>query len=207
MSILFFLYVFGYLLRSKRRKELKRRQRKMSKWRAAAAATLGTAKSDTAVAVEDEGVVTATPNRFLSSLKNSSRRRISATQINNNNNESPEPQHKPLQWTPSSVSLNVVDESTISYAMSSANVIAPSGGNGSSSNAIRRGNAPGSKYRKMKVSDNEHSHGSFFLRAGAVGMSFSNEITASVLAVSFFSPLLCNERAFEIESVAGFGDV
>ena len=171
MSIVFFLYVFGYLLRSKRRKELKRKQRKANKMRAAAAAAAAAASAaaqhqpsvvdlqesqvnggSTCVQMEDDAamVVTAKPSRFISSFKNS-RRRISRTDSGQ--------QHQQLNWTPSSLSLNVVDESAVSYAMSGANVLAraPSTAGG------------GVKHRKMKVSDNEHSHGSFFLRAGAVG--------------------------------------
>ena len=61
-----------------------------------------------------------------------------------------------------------MDESpsdAVSYAMNSDNVIANSTISGRS------------KIKKMKVSDNEHSHGSFFLRAGAVGPYLSDVIT------------------------------
>lgn len=183
MSILFFLYVFGYLLRSKRRKELKRRQRKISRWR-----TLPPSKNEDGLSSSPSGSISvrmdgdgdpptapATPaplNRILNSSIHGQRRRSIATSasLNDLSNYAPLPPsplvtggsqssngHRGLQWTPSALSLNLVEETSsdaVSYAMNSANVVVSSGSG---------------KVKKMKVSDNEHSHGSFFLRAGAVG--------------------------------------
>lgn len=185
MSIVFFLYVFGYLLRSRRRKELKRRQRKISRWR-----TLPPSKSEDGLSSSPNGSIsvrvdadseapsTPTPsiNRLLNSSIHGQRRRsiASSTSSSDLSNYTPLPPsplvtggsqssngHRGLQWTPSSLSFNLVEESSseaVSYAMNSANVVVSSSG----------------RVKKMKVSDNEHSHGSFFLRAGAVGNFFNS---------------------------------
>lgn len=209
MSILFFLYVFGYLLRSKRRREEKRRLRKLNKWRAANMAANSNrpspsseqengsvvndgnsscrSRSASVVCLENETVGSAPSplNRFVNSIK-SQRRRFSRTDLSlssgssvgdlnsdsksvvsqNPSHHSQLQQHRSLQWTPSSVGFSLGDDSlpseAVSYAMNSDNVI------GSNARAIP---SPRIKTKKMKVSDNEHSHGSFFLRAGAVGPS------------------------------------
>ena len=139
VSILFFLYVFGYLLRHKRRKALKDKQRKISRWRrqrgiAASSATIDidtvkvgmdTTGTDDIVAPND---VMWTPAAFDSQSLDDGR-------------------HK------NNVSFN---RGTRSHPLT----VDP----------MRR------KTKKMKVSENEHSHGSFFLRAGAVGRIFFIQI-------------------------------
>ena len=174
VSILFFLYVFGYLLRSKRRREEKRRLRKLNKPPIVTAPKQESvikdglrSRSTSVVCLENELGSNRSPlNRFVSSIRNQERRRLSLALPGTD--ASPPPHHPPLQWSPSSVSFSLMDESpsdAVSYAMNSDNVIA------SSTNSGR------SKIKKMKVSDNDHSHGSFFLRAGAVGPYLSDVIT------------------------------
>lgn len=124
------------------------------------------------ISMENE-VVTAPSalNRFIDSIRGQRRRfsrTDSASEIDDASlakvSQNPHP-NKAFQWMPSAVSFSLVDESpssdAISYAMNSSNVISNPGSNG----AHRKG-------KKLKVSDNEHSHGSFFLRVGAVGKYF-----------------------------------
>ncbi len=147
----------------------------MSKWARAAAvaqqqqlqksADAASASTSVVMDLDDDGVVvtpSAHNNRFISSFKNSFSRRRVSRDLSGTATPS---DHKGLQWTPSSLTLNVVDESAVSYAMSGANIIR--GGRSVTMNRHPTGGVI--KNRKMKVSDNEHSHGSFFLRAGAVG--------------------------------------
>ncbi|KAI9561301.1 hypothetical protein GHT06_012257 [Daphnia sinensis] len=217
VSILFFLYVFGYLLRSKRRKEEKRRLRKLSKLRRAQMATnassaehekdrQGSYRSNrsASIAMETEAIAsTSTLNRFITGIR-SQRRRFSRTgdgvsnlalEIGNETSNSlgnhdsfkspnlPGPS-KNLQWTPSSVGFNLVDESPseiVSYAMNSDNVVIANSETGRNSihhhhsGSSMNGTSSG-KIKKLKVSDNEHSHGSFFLRAGAVAFGLGTMI-------------------------------
>jgi Otopetrin len=216
VSILFFLYVFGYLLRSKRRREQKKRLRKLNKLRRTQVSGGSSGHSQSShhdhekdvglngsyrssrsasVAVETEAMAsTSTLNRFITGIR-SQRRRFSragpdgvnnlALEIATDGSESaskaghrpPGSSSKNLQWTPSSVGFNLVDESPseiVSYAMNSDNVVIPSG------EITGRGHGGGgggnSKIKKLKVSDNEHSHGSFFLRAGAVAFGLGTMI-------------------------------
>ena len=211
VSILFFLYVFGYLLRTKRRKEEKKRLRKLNKLRrtqmSAGSSSVDHEKDignssyrtnrSASIAMETEAMAsTSTLNRFITGIR-SQRRRFSraaagpmdginnlALEIDSNeSSKSPPPPHhhhlpgssKNLQWTPSSVGFNLVDESPseiVSYAMNSDNVVIPNCETGHVTNHSGSGN----KIKKLKVSDNEHSHGSFFLRAGAVAFGLGTMI-------------------------------
>jgi hypothetical protein len=209
VSILFFLYVFGYLLRTKRRKEEKKRLRKLNKLRRTQMSAgsssvdhekdIGNSSSyrtnrSASIAMETEAMAsTSTLNRFITGIR-SQRRRFSraaaapidginnlALEIDNESSKSPPPHHnlpgssKNLQWTPSSVGFNLVDESPseiVSYAMNSDNVVIPNCETGRVTNHSSGSN----KIKKLKVSDNEHSHGSFFLRAGAVAFGLGTMI-------------------------------
>jgi hypothetical protein len=224
VSILFFLYVFGYLLRSKRRREQKKRLRKLNKLRRTQMSSGGgpgpsghqdhetdigisgssyRSNRSASVAMESETMAsTSTLNRFITGIR-SQRRRFSRAGPDGVNNlaleigtdgggiESPSSSkpaghhHHPsssgsgssssknLQWTPSSVGFNLVDESPseiVSYAMNSDNVVIPSG------EITGTRTHGGGKIKKLKVSNNEHSHGSFFLRAGAVAFGLGTMI-------------------------------
>lgn len=156
------------------------------------------------IAMETEAIAsTSTLNRFITGIR-SQRRRFSRTgdgvnnlalEIGNENSNSlsnhesfkspnlPGPS-KNLQWTPSTVGFNLVDESPseiVSYAMNSDNVVIASSETGRSgihhhhSGSSMNGTSS-SKIKKLKVSDNEHSHGSFFLRAGAVAFGLGTMI-------------------------------
>lgn len=246
MSIVFFLYVFGYLLRSKQRKEKKKRQKKIAKWQRRADNAAGGGghyrpRSTTnfnlnertcSVDIDQDGDAPSSSsssspsfatifkssfkNSFTSSGSSSSRRRISrcqsqsthdpsagtdhvdgiadqiqpmthqlhqSTSTTNSNSNVTTPKSPGggglLQWTPSSLSFNMTtveegremaatgmmnhDQSIISYNSSTHQQYQPMRGRAAS------GGGGSKSPRKLKVSDNEHSHGSFFLRAGAVG--------------------------------------
>lgn len=202
VSIIFFLYVFGYLLRSKKRIQEKKRLRKLSRMQrgtsvmSLSASTVnnddqtdmssGTFKfrHPSSLSLENEMMAPSSGhpsslNRFMDSIRGSQgpqghqRRRFSRTDSNTSTtviSQNPQHPNKQFQWTPSSVSFSLVDESptssesAIAYAMNADSIIGDqqTGNHGNQHNKIK----------KMKVSDNEHSHGSFFLRAGAVGKSF-----------------------------------
>lgn len=141
VSIGFFLYVFGYLLRTQRRREQKKKLRHQKK-------RAGNDKSQepqprpplaksVSVAIENEMASEAFRHQWPFQRRASREAAMIAW--------------SPLNHSASaSTSSITVEESAVSYAMDGSNVIAP-------------------KCKKMKVSGNEHSHGSFFLRAGAVG--------------------------------------
>ena len=169
-SILFFLYVFGYLLRSKRKREEKKRLRKLSKARRISNMTSyhssedsdgykrqSTNEMNASISMENEY---ADVSHFATSNADSRLRKISKADLADGIKEGPiSEKHvhptpkKSLQWAPS-VKLNSVDELPIPTHMDGGNI---------SITSSRK------SCKKMKVSDNEHSHGSFFLRVGAVG--------------------------------------
>lgn len=151
------------------------------------------------IAMETEAMAanTTSLNRFITGIR-SQRRRFSRTGdgVNNlaleignensnlSNHESfkspnlPGPS-KHLQWTPSTVGFNLVDESPseiVSYAMNSDNVVIANSETGRNSSHHHGGGSSSSKIKKLKVSNNEHSHGSFFLRAGAVAFGLGTMI-------------------------------
>ncbi len=112
----------------------------------------------------------ASVGRFVVSNSDSQRRRFSRTDLAaeikgepfKSVSENPLPsKKKSLQWTPS-VKYNSIEDSPASDAMSYSVSMTSDRNNVTASSRIN-------KSKKMKVSDNEHSHGSFFLRAGAVG--------------------------------------
>lgn len=198
MSILFFLYVFGYLLRSKRRKELKKRQKNLNKWRTAnraAAAPARSASVSVGIGDNDDGETRSASRRFINSIRNYRRRfsgQVDESAVTTDEPSPPQPNHQQqpdnsqalLTWTPSSSSLSLnlgdgdsISASAVSFAMNGANVIDRSG-TGRSDSVKSTG-----KSKKMKVTDNEHSHGSFFLRAGAVGESLSKNYKLFELAI------------------------
>lgn len=188
MSILFFLYVFGYLLRSKRKKKEKKRLRKLSKWRESNMANNQSSEDESGcynrvshnASISLENEVSMSPsktsfNRFISSI-NGYRRRFSrsnsATDVREESSRSvsqnPLPQHnKNLEWTANSApnNFNTVDESPSETSHQSRSFTLKSDDNVTGTGDVSNGR----KTKKMKVSDNEHSHGSFFLRVGAVG--------------------------------------
>ncbi len=187
MSILFFLYVFGYLLRSKRKKKEKRRLRKLSKWRESNMANNQSSEDESGsynrvshnASISLENEVSMSPsktsfNRFINSI-NGYRRRFSrsdsATDMREESSRSvsqnPLPQHnKNLEWTANSAAnFNTVDESPSEASHQSHTFTLKSDDNVTGTGDVSNGR----KTKKMKVSDNEHSHGSFFLRVGAVG--------------------------------------
>jgi hypothetical protein len=166
----------------------------------------GSYRSSASIAMETEAIAsTSTLNRFITGIR-SQRRRFSRTgdgvnnlalEIGNENGSNlgnhesfkspnlPGPS-KNLQWTPSTVGFNLVDESPseiVSYAMNSDNVVIASSETGRNSIHHHHHNSGSSvngtssgKIKKLKVSDNEHSHGSFFLRAGAVAFGLGTMI-------------------------------
>lgn len=192
VSIVFFLYVFGYLLRSKRRREERKRLRKLSRWRESNMAnptntttaddetsdydsvqvdSRGAAMSGSAMSVENE-IVSAPPSHLRRFFNNFSgeRRRFSRsdpaeTEDKGGVSQNPLPASRKTsasrQWTMSQ-NFGLGGESPaemVSYStMTNSSDI-------TTHNAATNGRG---KAKKTKVSDNEHSHGSLFLRAGAV---------------------------------------
>ncbi len=173
LSILFFLYVFGYLLRSKRRREEKKRLRKLSRSRRLSNMTnphSSEEESDfdrrishnASVSMENEIFPAESPvDRFMVGNADVQRRKGSGTESASDtkgefskSEKSNKSQEKSLKkWSSrSSVTFNLGEDlpgDVVSYSM--------------------MGDNKPRQIKKMKVSDNDHSHGSFFLRVGAVG--------------------------------------
>ncbi|XP_057371829.1 uncharacterized protein LOC130692779 [Daphnia carinata] len=195
VSIVFFLYVFGYLLRSKRRREEKKRLRKLSRWRESNMANPTTTTEDetsdydavrnpdSSISVENEIVSAPTPlRRFFnqfSAERSGERRRFSRTDpvdmddsskgVSQNPHPSSRKSSATKQWMPQNFGLSVGDSPNEIVSYSTMN---------SNSDIVTNtsGAANGRKARKTKVSDNEHSHGSLFLRAGAVAFGLGTMI-------------------------------
>ena len=205
MSILFFLYVFGYLLRTKRKRKEKR-LRKLSKWRESnmtnnhptseeeSGSHDRISHKNASVSVENE-TVNMSPTREKSNpfVTNAAghRRRFSRSDFIQEEsskyaNQKPHPQHSKINQWPSNSSVNYihsVDESP-SDASKSRTFSA-------SRSDVTRAGPNGPKIAKMKVSDNEHSHGSFFLRVGAVGQWVV--INSNLIVFSFFDWFICKQ--------------
>lgn len=167
ISILFFLYVFGYLLQSKRKREEKKRLRKLSKSRRLSSLSnqyseVGQHNSvspNASISVENEASTTElSVGRFIVSNTDGQRRRFSRTDSEVKADDiSKSMQAKGLEWTPSAVTFNLTNNTPseiVSYSLMDDE------GNEAAKQV---------KTKKLKVSDNDHSHGSFFLRVGAVG--------------------------------------
>ena len=178
-SIVFFVYVFGYLLKSKKKKEEKKRLRRLSRSRRISSMTSYESSEDYSdetqvsrnASVSMENEYAASPvGRFIVTNTEGQRRRFSRTdsQIKEGSSKSYSQNQNSLQekeqWASSSVKFNVADKTpcekqdVVSYSLMNQRNDANSA-------------TSGRKSKKMKVSDNEHSHGSFFLRVGAVGRS------------------------------------
>ena len=178
-SIVFFVYVFGYLLKSKKKKEEKKRLRRLSRSRRISSMTSYESSEDysdetqvsrnASVSMENE-YATSPVGRFIVTNTEGQRRRFSRTdsQIKEGSSKSYSQNQNSLQekeqWASSSVKFNVADKTpcekqdVVSYSLMNQRNDANSA-------------TSGRKSKKTKVSDNEHSHGSFFLRVGAVGRS------------------------------------
>ncbi len=170
-SIVFFIYVFGYLLQSKRKREEKKRLRKLSKSRKLSHMTSYQSSEDESdgnknqvspnavVSIENE-YVDSSVGRFIVSKTEGQRRRLSRTnsEIKGESANFASQNLTPLQEK-QSLQCKTTPSEIVSYSLTDDR-----NDNTSATNSSR-------KSKKMKVSDNEHSHGSFFLRVGAVGQS------------------------------------
>lgn len=130
-SIVFFLYVFGYLLRSKRHKERKNKLRKVFQQQKKHEASV----DSVCVGVENEQATVGATGKSCEASPNLQRRCSRDAGSAN------------ITWNPSG--LDGPKKNTVTHTTSSSSILS-------------------SKSKKMKVSENEHSHGSLFLRAGAV---------------------------------------
>ncbi len=180
-SIAFFTYVFCYLLQSTKKREDQnhkgtfRKSRRLSNMASCPSSeesdgskNNNTVRYNTAMSTETE-YADSSVGRFIVSGTESQRRRFSRTDSEIINAETSKSagqnqnllqEKEGIQWTSPSVKFDLADKptsETLSYVLGKRNSTT------STISSIRR------KSRKMKVSDNEHSHGSFFLRAGAVG--------------------------------------
>ncbi len=121
------------------------------------------ASDNASVSVENEVYAEkSSVGRFTISNTDGQRRRFSRTNSEVKGELSKSSQEKGLQWTTSSVKFNLAEETSTPSEIVSYSLMDEGKG------ATKR-----VKTKKMKVSDNDHSHGSFFLRVGAVGQSFN----------------------------------
>ena len=152
VSIAFFLYVFGYLLRSKRRKALKDKMRKNRGAKKTPQTDTHTIDID-AVRVGIDVVYSPGGHRSVSCY----------------GGRPPQEDYQPPSLPPSPLACDGISATASSTdldtTIGSDASLARNQRGGSTYNPIGHSSAGNRKSKKMKVSDNEHSHGSFFLRA------------------------------------------